>query len=137
MGGTRHVAVIVAAVVWFAIGAGWYTLLAVPWLAGLGKTMEQVHKDTAGTVNPMIIGFVAILVMCYALAWLIGRLDARSLAAGAITGITVAVGFAAPVIGLNYVFEGRGLTLWLINAGYALVGLTVAGAIIGAWSKPR
>jgi hypothetical protein len=52
-------------------------------------------------------------------------------------GITVAVGFAAPVIGLNYAFEGRGLTLWLINAGYALVGLTVAGAIIGAWSKPR
>ena len=26
--------------------------------------------------------------------------------------------------------------LWLINTGYALVGLSVAGAIIGAFGRP-
>ncbi len=35
-----------------------------------------------------------------------------------------------------YGFEARGLTLWFINAGYVLIGLVLAGAIIGGW-KPR
>jgi hypothetical protein len=135
MAGIKHVAVIVAAIVWFALGAGWYTFLSAPWLAGIGKTAEQMTREGGGSAMPMIIGFVAILVMCYALAWLIGRLDARSLADGAVAGAIVALGFIGGMLALNYGFEGRSVTLWLINLGYALVGLIVAGGIIGAWSK--
>ncbi len=54
---------------------------------------------------------------------------------GALTGATVAFGLVGGMLALNYGFEARGVTLWLINAGYALVGLVLAGAIIGGWKK--
>ena len=54
---------------------------------------------------------------------------------GALTGATVAFGIVGAMLALNYGFEARGITLWLINAGYAFVGLVIAGAIIGAWRK--
>jgi len=36
---------------------------------------------------------------------------------------------------MNYGFEARPLSLWLINAGYMVVGMTIMGAIIGHWRK--
>ncbi len=129
----RHVVVVIAAVVFFVLGAAWYTLLSEHWLAGIGKSMADVERDTGGGASSYLIGFVAILVMCYALAWLIARLDRRTMMEGAATGACVALGFVAAMLALNYAFEGRGIELWLINAGYALVGLVVAGAIIGRY----
>jgi hypothetical protein len=133
MNGVRHLAVIIGAVAWFIIGALWYNFFSAPWLQAIGKTMDQVQKESGGPTQPMLTGFVAILVMCYVLAWLIGRLNERTLAGGMKTGATVAIGFVAATLALNYGFEVRSIVLWLINAGYALIGLVVAGAIIGAW----
>ena len=132
---TNHFAVVVAAIVFFALGAGWYTVLADPWAAGIGKTMDQLHKETGGSAMPMVVGFVAILVMCYTLNSLLNRLGDTTAAGGAKVGAFVALGFVAANIALNYAFEVRGITLWTINSGYVLVGLTLAGAIIGGWRK--
>ena len=132
---TNHFAVIVAAVVFFALGAGWYTVLADPWAAGIGKTMSQLQKETGGSATPMVLGFVAILVMCYTLSSLLNRLGDTTAASGAKVGAFVALGFVAANIALNYAFEWRGVALWTINSGYVLVGLTLAGAIIGGWRK--
>jgi hypothetical protein len=133
MKSTHHAAVIVAAAVFFAIGAGWYTVLADPWMAGIGKTMEQLAKDGARSPVPMVVGFAAILVMCYTLDALLNRLGTTGAASGAMTAALVALGLVAANLALNYGFEMRGVGLWLINSGYALVGLVVAGAIIGGW----
>jgi hypothetical protein len=135
MKSTNHFAVVVAAIVFFALGAGWYTVLADPWVAGIGKTMDRLHKETGGSAMPMVWGFVAILVMCYTLNSLLNRLGDTTAAGGAKVGAFVALGFVAANIALNYAFEVRGVTLWTINSGYVLVGLTLAGAIIGGWRK--
>lgn len=135
MGKTNHLAVIVAAIVFFGIGAVWYNVLSKPWLDGIGKSVEQLTKDGGGTPMAFAVGFAAILVMCYTLAWIVHRGMQPSAGNGALTGATVAFGIVGAMLALNYGFEARGLTLWLINAGYAFVGLVVAGAIIGAWRK--
>lgn len=135
MKSTNHVAVILSAVVFFAIGAGWYTVLANPWMNGIGKSMEQLAKDGAGSPLPMVVGFLAILVMCYTLNSLLNRLGETTAAGGAMTAALVALGLVAANIALNYGFEMRGVGLWLINAGYALIGLVAAGAIIGGWRR--
>jgi hypothetical protein len=132
---TNHFAVVVAAIVFFMLGAGWYTVLARPWAAGIGKTMEQIERDSGGSMMPMVVGFLAILVMCYTLNSLLNRLGDTTAGGGAKVGAFVALGFVAANIALNYAFELRGVTLWTINTGYVLVGLTVAGAIIGGWRK--
>ncbi len=133
----RHLPTIVAAVVFFAIGAIWYNVLSVPWLAGIGKSMEQLTREQGSSPLPYVVGFVAILVMCYTLAWLIARLDANTLGTGLQTGIIVALGFNAATLALNYGFESRSPTLWAINAGYVLVGLAISGAILGGWRRSR
>jgi hypothetical protein len=135
MKSTNHFAVVVAAVAFFALGAGWYTVLADPWAAGIGKTMQQLQKDSNGSYVPMVMGFVAILVMCYTLSSLLNRLGDMTAAGGAKVGAFVALGFVAANIALNYAFEVRSVTLWTINSGYVLVGLTLAGAIIGGWRR--
>lgn len=132
---TNHVAVIVAAVVFFALGALWYSVFSAQWLAGIGKTMDQLAKENGGSPLPYVIGFVAVLVMCYTLAWIVHKGMEPTAGNGALTGATVAFGLIGATLALNYGFEARGMTLWLINAGYVLVGLVIAGAIIGAWRK--
>jgi hypothetical protein len=69
--------------------------------------------------------------MCYTLQWVIGRTTSPTLSSGAMTGAIVAIGICAASLALNYGFESRSFALWLINSGYYVVGLVVAGAIIG------
>lgn len=137
MKSTNHIAVVIAAVVFFAIGAVWYTVFAQPWAEGIGKTMDQLMREKGASPLPYAIGFFAILVMCYTLAWIVDRGMEPSAGNGALTGATVAFGVVGAMLALNYGFEARGVTLWLINAGYALVGLVIAGAIIGGWRRTK
>jgi len=131
----EHLAAWVAAVVFFVIGAVWYGQFQTAWLAGIGKTLEGLTAEQGSSPLPYAIGFGAILVMCYSLSWLFGRMGVRGIGSGMLAGASIALGFLAAMLALNYGFESRGLGLWLINTGYALVGLTLAGGIIGGWKR--
>lgn len=135
MSGARHLAVWIASIVFFVLGAVWYGLVGAAWVAAIGKTMDQIAREQGGSPLPYLVGFVAILVMCYTLAWLMQRLGAATLAGGLRLGATIAGGFIAATLALNYGFEARSVTLWLINSAYVVVGLALAGAIIGGWKR--
>ena len=137
MSGLRILATVVAAVVYFVIGAIWYGQFSAAWLAGIGKTMAELEAQNAGSPLPYVVGFAAVLVECAVLAVLVARTGATGWLDGAKLGAIVAIGLIGAQLALNYAFEARSVSLWLVNAGYALVGLVVAGGIIGAWSKPR
>jgi len=131
----RHLAVWIASIVFFVLGAIWYSVMAARWVAAIGKTMDQLSREQGTSPLPYVVGFVAILVMCYTLAWLIQRLQAATFAGGMVLGAAIGVGFVAANLALNYGFEWRSVSLWLINAVYATVGLGIAGAIIGGWQR--
>ena len=135
MKGTNHVAIVIAAIVFFAIGALWYNVFSAPWLAGIGKTVDQIAKENGGSPLPFVVGFIAVLVMCYTLGWIVYKGMEPSAGNGAMTGAVVAFGLIGAALALMYGFEARGITIWFINAGYVLIGLVIAGAIIGAWPK--
>ena len=135
MSGARHVATWIASIVFFVLGAIWYSVMAAPWMAAIGKTMDELTREQGASPLPYIVGFAAILVMCYTLAWLMHRLQAATLAAGLRLGAIIAIGFIAATLALNYGFEARSITLWLINSAYVIVGLALAGAIIGGWKR--
>lgn len=131
----RHLAVWIASIVFFVLGAIWYSVMANPWVAAIGKTMDQLSREHGTSPLPYVVGFVAILVMCYTLAWLMQRLQASTLVGGLRLGVIVATGFMAATLALNYGLEARSVTLWLIDSVYAVVGLALAGAIIGGWKR--
>ena len=135
MGGINHLAVWVAGIVHFMLGAAWYTALGKAWMAGIGKTQALLTAENGGSPAPYIISIVAALAVAYGLAWLLPRLGAQSLAAGARAGVVLALVFIGSTMAMNYGFEQRPLSLWLINAGYMVVGMAVMGGIIGGWKQ--
>jgi len=135
MSGINHIAVWVAGIAHFVLGAGWYTAFGGAWLAAIGKTEAQVRADQPNAAIPMAIAVAVAVVIAYTLAWLLPRLGAQSAAGGAKTGATLALALIATTLAMNYGFEARSLALWLINSGYMVVGMALMGAIVGGWRK--
>jgi hypothetical protein len=123
-------AVVVAAVVGFAIGAPWYgPLFGKAWMRASGVTEEM-----ARSANPAKIYGTTILlnlVVAVSLAMFIG--PQGTLASGTFAGFMAGLTYVAAAFGVTYLFEMRPLSLWFINAGYWVVLMTAMGAIIGAW----
>jgi uncharacterized protein DUF1761 len=132
----NYLAVIVAAIVYWLLGALWYSplLLANRWVALMGKTMEQM-KQSGNSPMPYIIALVCNLVIAYVLALVCNASGATTMAKGASTGILMWLGFVGTITLTTYQFDGRPVALWAINYGYALVGMIIMGAILGAWKK--
>ena len=135
MYGINHLAVWVAGIAHFLLGAGWYTLLSQAWLRGIGKTEAQITAEQPNAAIPMAIAFAVAVVIAYAIAWLLPKLDARSAGSGAAAGAILSLALIATTLAMNYGFEARSLSLWLINAGYMVVGMTLMGGIVGGWRK--
>jgi hypothetical protein len=131
----NHVAVWVAGIVQFMLGAGWYTLLGPAWMAGIGKTKEQLAAEHGNSPMPYILALVAALVIAYALAWLLPRLGTQTAGGGAKAGALLGLALIGTTLAQNYGFEARSASLWLINTGYMVVGMAIMGAIVGHWRK--
>lgn len=135
MRGINHLATVVAAIAHFALGAFWYGMLGGAWLAGIGKSEAQIKAEYGGSPLPYVTAAVAALVVAYTLAWLLPRLGARSAGMGAVHGFVLAVALIGSTMAMNYGFEMRSPSLWLINTGYLAIGMALMGAIIGGWKQ--
>jgi len=122
-----------AALAMVAIGAVWFNsplLFNHIWLAGIGKSAEQVQAEF--TPFKPLASLIGSLVMATLLAAVMDELDMMSLVDGATIGLMAGIGFAAIPNGIRDYFEGRPRTLYLINAAHDIVILTAGGAIVGA-----
>jgi Protein of unknown function (DUF1761) len=133
---TNYVAVVVAAVLHFLLGAVWFWTLMNPWLAGIGKTPEDLARE-GSPVLAYVVAFGSNVVLAWALSWLIGATDRRSLAGGMMMGAVLWLGFVATTTATEYVFEARSFEIFAINAGYPLAGMLIMGGLLGAWKKKR
>ena len=122
-------AVVVAALAAFPIGALWYgPLFRSAWMAATGVTFEQGRQ-----ANPLKLygsTFVLNLIISMSLAMFIGKGNVH---AGLFAGFMAGATFVATALGVTSLFEFKSFKYWAINAGYQVVFFTVAGAIIGAW----
>jgi hypothetical protein len=124
-------AILVAALAAFVLGALWYGLFGNAWRRAAGVTSEAARS--ANRLRILSLTFVLNLIAAASLAAFIGPAGTLSfgLFAGFMTGLT----FVATALGVIYLFELRSLRLWLINAGYQVVMFSAMGAILGAWHK--
>ncbi|MCA9380793.1 DUF1761 domain-containing protein [Candidatus Dojkabacteria bacterium] len=123
------VAILVAAVAAFFIGFLWYTFLfQKPWMKELGFKSEKEMNSNPNMGKLLLGSFVLEVLMAFGLSLLI-EAD-TSVSAGAVTGSIAGLFISGFALGNNYLFEGKTLTLWLINAGYVTVIFTAMGAIL-------
>jgi len=74
---------------------------------------------------------VTALIAAYVLAVIEQGLGVKGLTDGAVVGFLAWFGFVATTSYGAVLWEGRPTAYWMINAGNALVGFVVMGAIIG------
>ena len=124
-------AVLLATVVYFALGALWYMALSKPWMAAVGFTRADVERGS----NPAIFGvtFVLEAVAVFTLAVLLGNTALSGIGGGASLGALVGIGIWFALMSVTFIYESRRPALFLIDGGYHVLALTAAGAILGAW----
>ena len=125
----NYIAVLVAAVIsWFA-GAGWYGALSKQWMAALGWDKDNLPKSMP--IAPMVTSFVAELVMAFILSGLIVHMGNNGLKTGLISAALCWVGFVATTITVNNAFQKRSIALTFIDGGHWLLVLLIQGIVLG------
>jgi len=131
---TNYLAVVVAAVAYWFLGALWYAVLfSKPWMA-----LEHMTEEQARSMNPILpyaITLLLNLLIAFVLAQLCLWRNATTAARGAALGILLWIGVVGPITYTTYMYELRPFQLFAINQFYPLVGLCLMGAILGAWTK--
>lgn len=130
--GINYLAVLIAALAAFGLGAIWYRVFAKPWMHAVGKT-EADRPQGPMQVTLFAIAIVALLIMAWMLAGLMGHLNQVTIRGGVITGLFVWIGFVITTMGVNHAFSGAKPMLTLIDGGYWLAVLLIEGAVIGAF----
>jgi hypothetical protein len=128
----NHLAIIAAAALFWVFGGLWYTALSVPWLAATGRTAAQVERYGA-------VPFIAAVALCWLASYAIARLLSHSPTHSAARGLQIGVFLGVCIYGtvalMQILFEGRDLMLFAIDGGYGVIGMALAGGVIG-WMKP-
>lgn len=125
-------AVLVAGLVYFVIGAVWYTdaLMGRQYRTALG--LDPDAKATPDP-TPLVINLVGWLVSALALGLVATAVDADGVAEGIILGLVVGVGVVLTQMLVTTTYEGRGNALFKVNAPYVIIGYIVMGVILATW----
>jgi hypothetical protein len=126
----NYLAVFVAAIASWIVGAAWYGILGKPWLAALGKSPEEVRSGGM-PIGPMVTSLVAEFVMAALFAGLLFHLGGPYVMRGIVAGALAWVAFVAPTITVNNTFQKRPVSLTLIDGGHWLAVLIVQGIVLG------
>ena len=132
----NHLAVWILIVVYFLIGWGWYAIFGETWLNLHAKTATDIERTHS--VSAYGLAFVASIIVNYALAWLIGRCNAKRAVCG--FGVAMICWFAFlfveyATICVFSAFETNPWPLVCIDMGRPFVGFAVSGLVLGAWRK--
>ena len=126
-------AVLVASVVYFVLGALWYSpaLFANKWMQAIGKTKEELQAGANASIY--VSTFISIVISVIVLSGVIKLLGANGPIEGFEAGLLMAVGFVGTTSLINSLFAGRSRELFYIDLGYHTVGLAISGIILGIW----
>ncbi|MDE3236784.1 MAG: DUF1761 domain-containing protein [Bacteroidota bacterium] len=126
--------VVVAAVVYFALGAFWYSpaMFSRQWIKLVNLNMNDPNAKK-GMGSLFAGSFLLIFILCFGLAVMQQVLPAIDLIGGIKLGLLMGICFAATTMSVNYLYTKKPLLLYFIDGGYHIVGIAVASGIISGW----
>jgi hypothetical protein len=122
--------ILLAALSAFALGGLWYSPLMFVKIWAREANIDMDPAKRGSMVKIFGLSFLLSLVAAFFLAMFIGADQNASF--GAIAGFLAGTGWVFTFLGIFYLFEGKSLAHFLINACYSIVSLTIMGLIIGA-----
>lgn len=127
------IAVIAAAVASYIFGAIWYGVLAKPWQAAAGLTVEKLKQPggpQSGSAMPYVITFTATLIAAGMVRHIMVASGVEGAVSGLITGLGLGLFIATPWLLTNYTFAMRPMRLTVIDGGYATIGSGLMGLVL-------
>jgi hypothetical protein len=129
-------AVIVAAIVYFAVGALWYAppVFGKTWAAAGGFSLPAPgsRPSPAIYVTPLLGSILSAI----ALGMVAEASGTDTFKEGIVLGLVVAIGWAVSIAFVTAQFEStkpRPMVWGAVNAGYHVVGNLLAAIIIASW----
>ena len=125
------IAILVAAVYQWILGALWYSLFFnKPWMALTGHKAGTKPK---AAIAGMITSFIGGLVLAFVIAHVVMWSGAERLHGGAFVGFVCWLGFIAMPLLSETIYEQRSFKLLAINAGYWLAAVVGSSCMLAVW----
>lgn len=132
-------AVLAAAITNMAIGTLWYgPLFGARWMAYMGFTKDSIHTMPLKPWQAMVGGLVTALITAFVLAHIVVMSKVVFGDMGYVTGLMTALwvwlGFAMTTQASSFLWEGKPLGLFVLNASNSFVTLMVMALILVLWT---
>ncbi|MBL4806411.1 MAG: DUF1761 domain-containing protein [Rhodobacteraceae bacterium] len=127
----EYVSVLAAAVAAYAFGAIWYMSLGKPWMKAVGITQEQVEGGAGKHPGPFIISGISVIIVAGMMRHVFSMAGIDGVQETALAGLGIGAFMVLPWIVTNYAYGMRPKTLTLIDGGYATIGCTIIGLVLG------
>ena len=130
----NHVHIIVAALVYFIIGALWYSMLfGKKWMKLIGHSGEVTEADKKGMPVMFLSTFILNYVICFATACVIFYIQPMSVMADLKIASLIGVGFIGTTTAMSNMYAKRSFQLTVIDSGYHFVGILSATILLQMW----
>ena len=125
-------AILVAAVAFFAVGALWYQpkVMGARWMKAAGVDPSKASPNPGIFVGTLIAYFLMAMV----LAMIARGIGGSSFGDGLVLGLVTGVVFVGAQAWVNVTFEGRSMDLVLVNGGIGIFGHVIMGVIVTVWT---
>lgn len=129
-------AVFVAALAYFAIGALWYAppVFGTVWTAAGGMSMPEAGTRPSPAIY--LTPLIGSVLSAVALGMLAEATGTDTFKEGIVLGLVVAIGFAVAIAFVTAQFESekpKPMVWGAVNGGYHVVGNLVAAIIVASW----
>lgn len=136
LGELNWLAVIVGALIYFALGALWYSpvLFGRQWQRSIGWDPEKTPPEA--NAMTYVVPLLAYLVMAVAIGLLAAATGTDTLAEGIVLGLVVAIGLSLMHTLVDATFDPNKPAPWTwfaINGAYGAIGLIVISVIVAIW----
>ncbi|MGH2428545.1 MAG: DUF1761 domain-containing protein [Candidatus Limnocylindria bacterium] len=136
LGELNWLAVIVGALIYFALGALWYSpiLLGRQWQRSIGWDPEKAPPE----MNPLtyVVPLLAYLVMAVAIGLLAASTGTDEIGEGVTLGVVVAIGLSLMHTLVDATFDPNKPHPWVwfwINGTYHAIGLMIVAIVVSIW----
>lgn len=132
LGDLNWLAVMVAAVAWFAFSAVWYSVppLSSAWM----RAAKVTPGDGTALVTLLIPTFIGYLVTTIVIALLAKAVGASEWMDGLSLGVVLGVGFGVIGALVVQIYEQKGGSYWLINGLNAIIAYSIVAIIVTVWA---